>query len=81
MCTLSGMGFSNLFSQTVAFNSVFLRAKVFNVDKVQFVNFFFQKVCFWCCLRTVCLVLDPEYFLFKKIVSCSTYLYDPLYKV
>lgn len=40
MCTLSDMGFSDIFSQTVAFNSVFLRAKVFNFDKVQFVNFF-----------------------------------------
>ena len=53
MSPLSNMWFVNIFFQLVAclftlLTVSFVRAKVFDFDKVQFIDYFSYELCFWC---------------------------------
>ena len=69
--------FANIFSYSQLFFHPFIpvlnRAKVFNFESVHFFSFSFYRSCFWCHLRTTCLVLHIKDF-FSWFVSVSFFL-------
>lgn len=79
--TLSCLCFANTFTHLVACLFIFLRvslsrAEVFNFNKVQIVNFFFQEKAFGMYIKTYCHPRSSRYFpvLFSRSYSFVFYI-------
>ena len=64
-------------------HGIFWSAKVFNVDEVQFVRFFFYGLCFWCCKEPLLnFIISLTFFSFtcrRKLVFVNLSPVLPIY--